>query len=329
MITFLTTAKHRYTIDGLRKVWAASLAHHLRVLPYERLFCMRSVPGGVYIFTDLDRLSEKDGERAREWYQILRDAGACVLNDPSCFVDRLELLQRLYAAGKNQFNVYTFDQIDKVRYPVFLRYNEGHDGNQSDLINDRATLDGALKRLKRQADGRTPLIIEFLDYSETDGRFYKYSHFRVGDHLVYGGLACGSSWCVKASEFIEQELLEREIIDGENHQFDQAIMDAFQMTGIEYGRIDYAFVDGKLQIFEINTNPDMGFTRPKDLARWRIRSRNYQLVNEALWELCMSSSRESRIETPGRFQPGYVLRRWLTLPRLCAKRIRKFLYPNG
>ena len=147
--------------------------------------------------------------------------------------------------------------------------------------------------------------------------------------MVYGGLACGSSWCVKASEFIEQELLEREIIDGENHQFDQAIMDAFQMTGIEYGRIDYAFVDGKLQIFEINTNPDMGFTRPKDLARWRIRSRNYQLVNEALWELCMSSSRESRIETPGRFQPGYVLRRWLTLPRLCAKRIRKFLYPNG
>ena len=164
MITFLTTAKHRYTIDGLRKVWAASLAHHLRVLPYERLFCMRSVPGGVYIFTDLDRLSEKDGERAREWYQILRDAGACVLNDPSCFVDRLELLQRLYAAGKNQFNVYTFDQIDKVRYPVFLRYNEGHDGNQSDLINDRATLDGALKRLKRQADGEATVCFKKLYY---------------------------------------------------------------------------------------------------------------------------------------------------------------------
>ena len=94
MITFLTTAKHRYTIDGFRRVWAASLAYHLRVIPYERLFRMRSVPGGVYIFTDLDRLSEQALDTAGEWYQVLKDAGACVLNSPSRFVDRLELLRR-------------------------------------------------------------------------------------------------------------------------------------------------------------------------------------------------------------------------------------------
>lgn len=329
MITFLTTAKHRYTIDGFRRVWAASLAYHLRVIPYERLFRMRSVPGGVYIFTDLDRLSEQALDTAGEWYQVLKDAGACVLNSPSRFVDRLELLRRLHDAGKNQFNVYTLDQIDQVQFPVFLRYNEGHDGNQSELIHDRATLDSQLNRLKRRAAGRTPIIMEFLDYADADGRYYKYSHFRVGDQLSYGGMACGNSWCLKASQIVEPKVLERENRDGEDHQHHQAIMDVFQMTGIEYGRIDYTFVDGKLQVFEINTNPDMGFVRPMDLGRWKVRSRCYQQVNEGLWKLCLSSTGESCIETPGRFRADYCVRQMLTVPRLAAKRIRKILYPNG
>src|SRR5262249_7605081 len=38
-----------------------------------------------------------------------------------------------------------------------------------------------------------------------------------------------------------------------------AVAAAFELAGIEYGRADFGLVDGKVQLYEINSNPHMIF----------------------------------------------------------------------
>lgn len=325
MITFLTTARHRYTVDGYRKVWGASLAHVVQALPYERLFRMHSVPGGLFLFTDMDRLCADDLEKAAHWYQILKDAGATVLSDPGKFVGRLELLQRLHSSGMNQFSALTQDERNHARLPVFLRFAESHDGPKSDLIHDTATLDTEIERLKSREKNRRLILVEYLDYREPDERFCKYSHFRVGPQLIFAGMVCGRSWCRKEAESLDVSALGREFRAASDTRYNDVLMQCFETAGIEFGRIDYAIVDGRVQVFEINTNPDIGIPCPPGTERWKVRSRCYQQINEALWELRQSSNKDRRIETPGSFRSDYLIRQLGAWAQLLRKRARKAL----
>lgn len=308
MITILTTARHRYTIAGFRRVWGASLSHVINALSYERLFIATSVPQGVFVFTDLDRLSSEDLQRAGNWYQLLVEAGATVLTNPARFVGRLSLLRQLHRLGINQFTAFPLEERRKARFPVFLRFAEGHDGPKSELIYDSATLEAEIERRRTHQNGRQLIVVEFLEYGESDDRFYKFSHFRVGPHLIFCGMSCGRSWCRKETEDIDSAVIEREIRASSSTKHDNTLMQCFEAAGIEFGRIDYAIVGGKIQVFEINTNPDIGVRCPPGLERWKVRSRSYQAFNEALWELHQSSEHSDRIPVPGMIQLRYLVR---------------------
>src|SRR4029079_4666966 len=39
--------------------------------------------------------------------------------------------------------------------------------------------------------------------------------------------------------------------------FAEILSKAFEIAGVEYGRVDYGLVDGRPQIYEINSNPDL------------------------------------------------------------------------
>lgn len=41
------------------------------------------------------------------------------------------------------------------------------------------------------------------------------------------------------------------------HTFAEAMRPVFDLAGIEYGRVDFGVVDGRPQIYEINSNPDL------------------------------------------------------------------------
>jgi len=58
MITFLVTAAHPYTIQWYLDFWAGSTCDCSRILPYEELPASEALPGGSYIFTDLERLTD-------------------------------------------------------------------------------------------------------------------------------------------------------------------------------------------------------------------------------------------------------------------------------
>ncbi|MCP4192595.1 MAG: hypothetical protein GY768_18425 [Planctomycetaceae bacterium] len=290
---------------------------------------MRSIPGGVYVFADIDRLSTENRKKAGDWYQLIKEAGGTVLNDPLRFVGRLELLQALHQSGFNQFSAYGLGEHDLARFPLFLRYRDGHDGNESDLIHEPATLELEIAKLKAKKNGRQLIAVEFLDYKEQDEHFYKYSHFRVGERLIFGGMVCGSTWCRKLADNLASATVDREIRASSEIKYDKPLMHCFETAQIDFGRIDYAIVDGEVQVFEINSNPDIGISCPLGMERWKIRSRCYQQINEAFWELFRASNRESSIETPGSFDAASFVQELVTWPRLCAKAMRKARQPGG
>jgi len=242
MLTFLTTVEHNYTVTGYRNLWGASLRQGVRCLSYELLFCVGSVPNGAYIFTDLDRLPPASLERAGRWFQTMRDHGAAVLNDPRRQLGRRDLLQKFHRDGRNRFNAYRLDERHLARFPVFLRFDSGHGGPESDLIDDAASLEREVALATKGKSRRELIVVEYLDHTEADGRHYKYSHFRIGSRLVFSGMVCGKSWCLKAVEDINDEIVGRELRDSLNHEHDEDLMSCFDAAGVEFGRIDYASI---------------------------------------------------------------------------------------
>jgi len=60
--------------------------------------------------------------------------------------------------------------------------------------------------------------------------------------------------------------------------FEPEVRRAFEMSNIEYGRVDYGIVDGKPQFYEINTNPDVSFSA-EHRSQARVESRKMFVAN--------------------------------------------------
>ena len=116
----------------------------------------------------------------------------------------------LYDKGLNSFNAVTVDHPDAVELPVFLRRESEHEGPISDLIYDRKELDKQITRAKRKFPKRKLIIVEFLDSKESNGLYYKYTHFRLGKKLVFGGMVCGEPWCLKFPYYRGEDAINRE-----------------------------------------------------------------------------------------------------------------------
>jgi hypothetical protein len=77
---------------------------------------------------------------------------------------------------------------------------------------------------------------------------------------------------------------EREYVEGNPHE--AALREICRMARVEYGKIDYAMLDGTPQVWEIATNPSIN--APKDQrhpARRALLERFDERVGEALQRL--------------------------------------------
>jgi hypothetical protein len=154
----------------------------------------------------------------------------------------------------NDFEVYRADdEMSDVRFPVFLRNENDHRGNLTPLIQTRAELDEAIESHPEA------LIVEFIDTSDKNGIYRKYSYYRIGDRLFPGHLDFSTSWLVKGGphEPADPRLLSEHRAFVFESPHEKQVAEAFHRARIDYGRIDYAVSEGRLQVFEINTNPTL------------------------------------------------------------------------
>jgi hypothetical protein len=259
MIRYLHTRGHSYTVKEVR---SAPTAPAIRCMHYDALIRARSLAAGTYIFTDVDRLSFWDLEHASHLYVQMKNAGLRVLNNPAVVRTRYPLLRALRAAGLNDFNAYRVDEMEAIeRFPVFVRKIHGHREPLSDLLQTREELrkavDGAIA-------GGTPrenvLVVEFAAEPLRPGLFRKMSAFRIGDAIVPHISVHDTVWLVKYGRKFDniEDLYQQELELLQTNPYAEHLKKVFEVAGIEYGRADFGMYQGRIQVYEINTNPHVG-----------------------------------------------------------------------
>ncbi|MGE0723681.1 MAG: hypothetical protein AB7O45_04870 [Alphaproteobacteria bacterium] len=261
MIHHLSTRQHDYTIRGLLAGVGAALADRIRVHAYEDVLDRHpaDLPDGTWIFTDYDRLPADDSARAARLWHGLAGRGCRMMNHPTRSLRRFALLRALHAAGVNGFDAIAIDdRRAPARFPVFIRRADAHAGPASQLLAGREAYDRALASMRARAWALHSFIaVEFCDGRGADGLYRKYGAIKIGPAIVAQHLLATTEWIARrggqgvwTEERIEDE---RRYVEDNPHR--AAIARAFEIAGVDYGRIDYCLRDGRVQVFEINSNP--------------------------------------------------------------------------
>jgi hypothetical protein len=269
MIVYVAQGRHLDTLGCyITSAHANPIKKRVRLLSYRAFFAAKRLPVATYILTDHDRLSAGDRERLWGVCQALEAGSPAIriLNHPTRVLRRLDMLQELHRQGINDFQVYPLiGQERPSQYPVFLRSEGEHGGERSELIEDEDALAKEIPkflRTRRYKRGHGSIVVGYIESQDEEGRALKYAAFRVGDHVVPRHRFLGKTWFVRGPEYLTEETAaaEREWMTS-FPEIDQ-IRRIFDVAGIEYGRLDFAVIDGKVQAFEINTNPQtIGFSQ--------------------------------------------------------------------
>jgi hypothetical protein len=245
--------------------WGRELAGQVRVESYERVLRARRVPAGTWIFCDHERLSLPERERLTWVWRRMARAGDRVrlLNHPMRVLRRYELLRTLRERGINDFDVQRLDEARAPRrFPVFLREEYDHRGPRSELLHSAAELEKAVEGLRARGIAHDRWIVtEYAGEPDARGLHRKYAAFNVGGRIVPAHVLFGSDWVVKRREPLASESAAEEQRYVEENPHADALRGIFELAGIEWGRVDYGLVDGRIQVYEINTNPMI--VRPK------------------------------------------------------------------
>ncbi len=306
MIHFILTREHGYTIEQYLQTWGRD--QRGRIAPpvfYDQLRFGHTAAPGTYAFCDLERLDAAGIELARTvWRQLAtRPADFRLLNDPSKVLRRYELLRTLQAAGMNRFAAHRVDDLAAAQFPVFLRHESEHDGAISPLLHDRAALDQAIHDAIASGARREDLLaVEYLDVGDAVGVYRKFSCFRVGDRILPRHLFADRKWMLKHAGLPEPQFVEEEIAFLRSHPHAQQVRAIFDLAHIDYGRIDYAFVEGRVQTWEINSNPTI-LVAPGRVAIPRLEAQGIfsAAFAEALAAIDPAPVKEAalRLEIPG------------------------------
>ena len=270
MIFYVTHRKHAYTHAVVLLYHRTDLQASFRLVRYEDAGLLRGVDAGVVIWSDMDRLTADEIERAASLSaDLARETSLTQLNHPSASLQRFDLLRMLHDDGSNAFRVFRPQQLsDTIRYPVFIRDEVGALYEEPPLLHDRPALDKALAELDGSRLVR-PMVVEMIGTAGPDGYFRKFAAFRVGTTIYAQHCAMSKSWFVKnsAEGLLPAHFDEIRAYIAANPHAGQ-VMQVFEKARMHYGRVDYALADGKLLVFEINSNPTVLSDPPTPFATY-------------------------------------------------------------
>ena len=258
----VVVAESQKLVRKFLETWGRPLQRRVWTMHLDDAGQSGQLPRATYIFVDLERLTPERRAHAAQIADVVRAAGMPVLNDPTRVKGRFDLLRTLQDHGTNRASVHRVTDLpDDVDLPVFVRREHDHLGPLTPLLGTRAELDEALDHLLAAGEQAAELIVVgFVDTSDDDGLFRKYGVFRFGDRVVRGHLLTAEAWSVKRSKFVPTAAMRDEaaaFAEGGPGPEDDELRSVFDVAGIDYGRIDYAYADGDLQVWEINTNPNL------------------------------------------------------------------------
>jgi len=257
MIFFLSTREHQRPIRDYLASHGAALAGAIEPIPYPQFVQARELPRGSYVFADIERLSDEDRLRAEIRWQELAQQGCRLLNHPTRSLRRFDLLRALHRRGSNRFDVHRLRSgMPTPRFPVFLRRENDHRGPRTGWLQSIAELDAEIARWRDSGeDLREVIATEFCDTADAHGIYRKYGAFLLGGRIIPRHVFFSDAWVVKAWRFASDAFLAEELQYLESNPHEAELREIFGLAGIDYGRVDYGVKDGRIQVWEINTNP--------------------------------------------------------------------------
>lgn len=312
MIRFVTTPTHGYTVTSLDGDFGAPLPP-CEALDYGSLFAAKTLPGGTYVFCDLERLSHHELVLAAAFYRAMKQAdGFQVLNDPARVKTRYALLTSLQRAGINGFGVHRADGFPTPqRFPVFVRAEAVHEAALTDLIPDQSSLDAELGRLVAEGHPlRGLLVIEFRADPFLPGIYRRWGTFNLGGNIHLDHIVTEDSWNVKWGRkgLVGDDVYRSDDAALRANAHADVLAQAFEIAGIDYGRADFGLADGRPQIYEINTNPFIGrlVQHPSAIRMATMRFAHERFAAE-LWSLDTPSGGASFTLDPATLSPQAAL----------------------
>jgi hypothetical protein len=266
MIYYIVKRAHQYTVRNFIIRFAPRLRATVRLIFYEQLERLRYLPRGTYIFSDIERLRPEEAEKAAKIRNALCDASDNVrlLNHPTASMKRYELLRSLSALNSEVlygYDVYRLTEARKpVRFPVFVRDENEHTDRRASigLIHSGRELDVATENVIREGRSRDGIIVvEFVDTSDALGVFRKYSASIANGRIVPEHVLFSREWLVKTPMIIDRDTYAEQQRYREHNPHESELREVCAVARIDYGRIDYALKDGKVCVWEINTNPSL------------------------------------------------------------------------
>lgn len=264
MICFLMAPRtNRFTIAEFLFEYAPEMVPKIRFIDVDRIANGERVDAKTWIFVGHDEATDPASRSQMLAVEAkLRNEGQRVFNLPSRVLGRFELLKKLREMGINTYNVHDADptQMASWRFPVFVRPRHEHE-RTSILLHHRADAERLFAQHPQLA-GPASMVAEYIDTVEKGGVhagiYRKYSVQRVGDRYIARHVIFSRNWITKTSDLFDMALsAEDAAFVGPKYPTPPLpeVVTAFETAGIEYGRIDYGFYQGKPQIWEINVNP--------------------------------------------------------------------------
>lgn len=255
----VTTGLHGGTLRAVSLSLAARGIRHQR-WSYRKLFSRWRLPRAVYIFTDFDRLHPWQIELAARLRQRLLEQGMTVLNDPGRFVPRAALLKRLNREGINSFTCWLPVEGEMPeRYPVFLRTIHAHRGIESDLLHNEAEAMAALEHAL--SNGRVLCDLVFVEYAAEaqpdSGKFRKHACYGVNGTMIRALTVTDDGWVAKFGTIgaATEEDYAHDLAEHKNYPHEALMKRVFELSGVDFGRVDFGIVGGRPEIYELNCNP--------------------------------------------------------------------------
>jgi len=246
------------TINRLLDYAGDRLSDVITVLPVSRAETLETLEPANILFTDIERLGLLAHHTATIWNKYkIRAPEANNFNHPTLSMSRFELLRNLYKSDINKFNIYhPWEMTHTIRLPVFIRRKNDHFGPRSPLIYNFEMLNRYLHESMKIYPRDEIMIVEYIDTADEQGIFRKYAAILAGDTFIPTHLHFSNDWAVKNAA-LKEDALTMEELDFVSIPciHEQEIRDIFRMADIDYGRIDYSTYDGKIQVWEINSNP--------------------------------------------------------------------------
>ena len=241
----------------------------------------------VYLFTDVERLDAAETERALALWQRLESHPdtALILNHPTRSMRRYDVLTTLREHGFNAFGVYRATELPEVpRFPVFVRDENEHGTGFSGLLHSGEELRSHLQSLGDSLADK--VVVEFCDAADGSGIVRKYGAFKIDDRIIARQIHFSRHWVVREPDIRTPESAREELEYVETNPHAEPLREIFDLARIDYGRIDYSVVDGKIQAWEINTNPMILIPRDReDPLRVAAHDRFGRTFNDALQSL--------------------------------------------